>query len=214
MAGLSSSTVRLHKLWGSGALRTHALFRTARGRAFSTLISGAFAQFGHGTVIEPPVRIKGAARISLGSNVFVGSGSWLQVLDGAAEADAPAVVIGDGAFLAGSCVLSAVASIHVGSHASLARNVYIADHMHEFSKAGTPVLDQGITRILPVHIGVNARLGENVVVGPGVSIGDDAVIGANSVVLDDVPAGSVVIGAPAQIVTGTASAPGHEDGSG
>jgi acetyltransferase-like isoleucine patch superfamily enzyme len=37
-------------------------------------------------------------------------------------------------------------------------------------------------------------------VGPGVTIGAGAVIGANAVVLEDVPARAVAVGAPARVV--------------
>jgi len=49
-------------------------------------------------------------------------------------------------------------------------------------------------------------LGDRVFVGTGakllgpIAIGDDARIGANAVVLDDVPAGATVVGAPARVV--------------
>ena len=45
-----------------------------------------------------------------------------------------------------------------------------------------------------VFVGVGAR-----VLG-GITVGDDASIGANSVVLDDVASGTVVVGAPARTV--------------
>lgn len=49
-------------------------------------------------------------------------------------------------------------------------------------------------------IGDRVDIGSNVVILGGVSIGDDAVIGAGSVVVKDVPAGSVVVGNPARII--------------
>jgi acetyltransferase-like isoleucine patch superfamily enzyme len=98
------------------------------------------------------------------------------------------------------CVLSARRSLRVGRHVLVARNVYIADHMHRFEEIGTPVLEQGITRVEPVEVGDGAWLGENVVVGPGVRIGRGAVVGANAVVLDDVPDYSVSVGVPARVV--------------
>lgn len=51
------------------------------------------------------------------------------------------------------------------------------------------------------------RLGGNVMVGAGakllggITIGDNARIGANSVVLEDVPAGATAVGIPARIVS-------------
>ncbi len=83
----------------------------------------------------------------------------------------------------------------------MARNVYIADHMHAFEDIQLPVLAQGITEVGAVEIGDGAWLGQNVVVGPGVRIGRGAVVGANSVVLADVPDHTVAVGAPAATVS-------------
>jgi lipopolysaccharide O-acetyltransferase len=158
---------------------------------------GGFAVFGRSSVIQPPVRLKNPDRIAIGSNVFVGAGAWLQVLDGPGEV---AIEIGDGTAIAGTCVLSAVRSIKVGRKVLMARNVYVADHSHAFDDVRRAVLEQGVDRVAPVRIGDGAWLGENVVVGPGVQIGRGAVIGANSVALEDVPDHTVAVGAPARPV--------------
>ena len=58
----------------------------------------------------------------------------------------------------------------------------------------------------PLGVRVHPRLGNRVRVGAGavllgpITIGDDVQIGANSVVLDDVPAGATAVGAPARII--------------
>jgi len=55
----------------------------------------------------------------------------------------------------------------------------------------------------------HADIGARVMVGAGakvlgpVDVGDDAVIGANAVVIQDVPAGSTVVGVPARLVSGS-----------
>lgn len=170
----------------------------ARDKSFSTLAAGAFAEYGRRSVIQRPVRLRGEDRIAIGSDVFVGAGSWLQVLSG--DAEGVAIAIGDGTSIVGSCVLSAARSIRVGRRVLMARNVYIADHMHAFADTGTAVLDQGVDRVAPVEIGDGAWLGQNVVVGPGVRIGRGAVVGANSVALSDVPDFAVAVGAPARVV--------------
>ncbi len=149
-------------------------------------------------MIEPPVRLLGEARIAIGRNVFVGAGSWLQALDG--FGDEVAISIGDGTSIAGGCVISAARSVRLGRSVLLARNVYIADHGHGFEDVSRPVLAQGVTEISAVQIHDGAWLGQNVVVCPGVTIGAGAVVGANAVVLDDVPAHSVAVGAPARVI--------------
>jgi acetyltransferase-like isoleucine patch superfamily enzyme len=168
-----------------------------RAKGFSIAVGGAFASFGSRSLIEPPVRIAGERRISIGDDVFVASGSWLQTLG---AGDDVALELADGTSIAGGCVLSAAKSIRVGAKVLFARNVYVADHRHAFDDPARAVLDQGITEIAPVEICDGAWLGENVVVGPGVRIGRGAVIGANAVVLDDVPDYSVAVGVPARVI--------------
>jgi lipopolysaccharide O-acetyltransferase len=150
------------------------------------------------SVLEPPIRLSGERRIAIGSYVYIGAGSWLQVLDG--HSQGIALKVGDGTNIVGGCVLSAVRSVVIGRDVLMARNVYIADHMHAFEDTALPVIKQGITRVAPTEIGDGAWLGENVVVGPGVRIGKGAVVGANAVVLEDVPDHSVAVGVPARVI--------------
>ena len=106
---------------GAAFLGLYRLSGRARGKAFSLLAGGAFASFGARTVLQPPIRLNGERRIAVGSDVFVGAGSWLQALD--ADREGVTLAIGDGTSIAGSCVLSAAASLRLGRKVLLARNV-------------------------------------------------------------------------------------------
>lgn len=167
-------------------------------KAASLLAAGAFDAYGSGSVLERPLRLSGERRIRIGRDVFVGAGSWLQVLDGCESG--VAITIGDGSSFSGGCVISAAGSITIGQRVLLARNVYVADHQHAFEDTSRAVLDQGVDRVMPVEIGDGAWLGENVVVGPGVRIGAGAVVGANAVVLSSIPDHCVAVGAPARVI--------------
>jgi acetyltransferase-like isoleucine patch superfamily enzyme len=182
---------------GRGALAVYQSILRARNKAFSVSVGGAFAEFGRGTVLELPVRLSGSERIAIQGDVFVGADSWLRAGE---EGTGIALTIGEGTSIAGACVLSAEHSITVGKRVLMARNVYIADHAHEFGDPTTAILDQGVSRIAPVVIGDGAWLGQNVFIGPGVRIGAGAVVGANSVVLSDVEDHAVAVGAPARTV--------------
>lgn len=52
----------------------------------------------------------------------------------------------------------------------------------------------------PVTIGNNVWIGGSVTILPGVTIGDNCTIGAGSVVVGDIPAGSVAVGNPCRVV--------------
>jgi lipopolysaccharide O-acetyltransferase len=184
-------------LAGRSALGSYRLAQRAWGKGFSLLAGGAFAEFGAHSVVQPPVRLAGERRIAIGSDVWVGAGSWLQSLS---DGDGVALRIGDGTSISGNVVISAARSVRLGKKVLLARGVYISDHIHNYGDTTKAVLDQGIGRIEPVEIGDGAWLGENVVVCPGVSIGRGAVVGANAVVTEDVPDHSLAVGAPARVV--------------
>jgi acetyltransferase-like isoleucine patch superfamily enzyme len=182
---------------GRSYLAGRRLWDRARAKSFSVAAGPAFATFGTHSVIQPPIRLTGEAWIAIGTRVFIGPGSWLQVLG---RPDVTAIEIGDGTSIVGDCVLSAAQSIRLGERVLLARNVYIADHMHRYDERSRAVLDQGITRVGPVEICDGAWLGQNVVIGPNVRVGIGSVVGANSVVLSDIPDYSVAVGAPARVV--------------
>jgi acetyltransferase-like isoleucine patch superfamily enzyme len=183
--------------FGRLSLGVYRGFVRARDKMFSLSVGGAFARFGSHTVIQMPARIVGERRISLGSGVFVGSASWLQTLG---DAEGIAIVLEDDVSIAGHCVISAAESIHIGRGASIARGTYIADHIHAYDDPETPIAQQGITQIVPVHIGAGAWIGENVVIGPGATVGSGSVVGANSVVAGEIPPYSLALGVPARVI--------------
>ncbi len=170
-----------------------------QGKCFSVLISAAFADFGKRSVIAPPVRLVGEDRIVVGKDVFVGAGSWLQVLPGECNNSA-AILIGDGTSIAGNCVISAAKSVILEKNVLVARNVYISDHRHRYGVLERPIMDQGVDKVAQVLIENGAWIGQNVVICPGVRIGCGAVIGANSVVNRDIPEYCVAAGSPARVV--------------
>jgi acetyltransferase-like isoleucine patch superfamily enzyme len=188
----------LRRTIGRATVLGHVEGRAVRSKLFTVLARGAFAHVGSRTVLELPIRLTGESGIAIGDDVYVGAGSWLQVLG--AGSGAPQLEIGDGTSIAGACTISAAESVRLGERVLLARNVYIADHSHAFDDIRLPVLDQGIDRVAPVTIEDGAWLCENVVVCPGVRIGRGAVVGANAVVLQDVPDHAVAVGAPARVV--------------
>ena len=187
------------RMLGRCAANLQRFAARAWGKAFSLSVSGSFASFGVRTVLQPPIRLVGEDRISVGSGVFVGAGAWFQTLpDG--DGGHGSISIGDGTSIAGSCTLSSARAIRVGSAVSFARGVYVADHAHAYDDCSLPVLAQGLENIAEVEIGDGAWLGQNVVVLPGVRIGRGAVVSANSVVAGNVPDHTVVAGTPARVV--------------
>lgn len=164
------------------------------------LIRGEFYKFGKRSMISMPFRSGNEHRISIGDEVFVGPGSWIQVVSDDCPGPDPVILLEDDVSISGDCTITAVSRITIRKGALIARFVHISDHSHGTEDLKVPIKSQQLSKIADVMIGEGAWLGHGVVICPGVSIGRNAVIGANSVVREDVPDGCVAVGAPARIV--------------
>ena len=97
-------------------------------------------------------------------------------------------------------LLNQGATLHAEQHIHVGRDALIGEHVAIHDTSFHPVCPQSGVRTQPVWIGDNVWLGHRAVILPGVTIGDHAVVGAGAVVTRDVPARSVVVGVPAQVV--------------
>ncbi|MFA5785650.1 MAG: acyltransferase [Actinomycetota bacterium] len=88
--------------------------------------------------------------------------------------------------------------IVLGRHSFLTEFVTIVDSRHFHDAAHSPIHHN--VQTAPIRIGRNVWVCAKASVLMGVTIGDEAVVAAHAVVKDDVPAGSVVAGIPAQVV--------------
>lgn len=106
------------------------------------------------------------------------------------------VVVGQG------CILGAMEPIHLGDHVHLSRDVMIETAGLDFSTHQPPYAH--VAR--PIHLANGVWVGARAIILGGVTIGENAVIGAGSVVTRDVPAGAIVGGVPARVISGPAAA--------
>ena len=103
------------------------------------------------------------------------------------------ISVGDNFYVNHNCVMLDVAPITFGD------NVFIAPNCG-FYTAGHPVnrdlRNDSLEFGHPITVGSDVWIGGNVTVLPGVTIGDNVVIGAGSVVVKDIPSGTVAVGNP------------------
>jgi maltose O-acetyltransferase len=90
-----------------------------------------------------------------------------------------------------------VATVTIGDDVQIGPNVQLLTATHPLEPG--PRRDKW-EAARPIAIGNNVWLGGGVIVCPGVTIGPDTVVGAGSVVVRDLPAGVVAVGAPARVV--------------
>lgn len=109
------------------------------------------------------IRVRNGAVCHMGNNVNIGSNSMIVCHE----------------------------SISIGDNVSMAANVQIFDHDHDFRVEGG--IKAKKFRTAPIVIGNNVWIGCNSIILRGTVIGDNAVIAAGSVVKGDVPANSICI---------------------
>lgn len=113
---------------------------------------------------------KGFRLLTLGDNVFVGQGCWID--------------------------LTAPVTMEAG--VAVSQGAIILTHQEHAMYDRSPVKGALDSRIAPVRICANAYVGAGAVVLCGVEIGSRAIVGAGSVVTKAVPADTVVVGSPAR----------------
>jgi acetyltransferase-like isoleucine patch superfamily enzyme len=104
------------------------------------------------------------------------------------------LVLGERVFINTGATIVANHSIVVGDDCRIGDLAAIFDSNHHSVEPSRP------TRIAPVRLGENVWVGRSAMILPGVTIGDHAVIAAGSIVTGDVPARTLMAGAPARPV--------------
>ena len=102
------------------------------------------------------------------------------------------LVLGERVFINTGATVVATHSIVLGD------DCLIGDLAAIFDCDFHPIEPSRSTRVAPVRLGANVWVGRAATILPGVTIGDHAVIAAGSIVTGDVPARTLVAGAPAR----------------
>ena len=98
------------------------------------------------------------------------------------------LTVGDHCWIGRGVWIENLADVRLGSHVCVSQQVYICTGGHDHGRRSFDL----ITR--PVDIGNGAWLGARALLLGGVSIGSNAVVAAASVVTENVPAATLVVG--------------------
>ncbi|MBI2028456.1 MAG: acyltransferase [Candidatus Levybacteria bacterium] len=145
--------------------------------------------FGKKVLLSGKIIIHKAGKIKIGSYVFIGLGTVIDIID----------------------------SIEIGDYVMISSNVRITDNNTHSIKAKDRRKDlvnffdnnifhnnfysTGINNISkPIKIGNNVWIGRDSLILKGVIIGDGAIVGARAVVTHNVPPNAIVAGNPAKVV--------------
>jgi len=114
--------------------------------------------------------------------------------------DAPArVTIGRRTSIWYGTVISARSEITIGADCAISWNCSILDNdMHEIVEL--PDSGKAASGAQPVHIADHVWIGASAIVLKGVTISENAIVAAGAIVTHDVPANTLVAGAPARVI--------------
>lgn len=156
---------------------------------------------GRNVVIRKPLMLRGLRGMTIGANVHVRDGARIELIrrDDGPE---PQLMIGNNVLIEQQAHIVCCERVFIGDDVAIAPRCSIVDVAHPVhDPVGQANLGNAIsTERTWVEIGKGAFLGTGTVVLPRTRIGEGAVVGAGSVVTHDVPAWSIVAGAPAKVI--------------
>jgi acetyltransferase-like isoleucine patch superfamily enzyme len=148
--------------------------------------------------IASDVLLIGVFRIRIGSNVAIGSGSWLNVNDRKSPSDG--LVIGDNCFIGKRNFFSVGRSIVLRDYCLTALNCAFIGSSHRYHDPMSAYMTTGVTLDADIYVGANCFFGYGSQVIGNVRIGHGCVIGAGALIRTDIPPFSVAVGNPARVI--------------
>ena len=153
-------------------------------------------------LIRRPFHIRGKRNLKYGKNFTTGYSCRFELFGGEG-----CLSMGDNCNLGDNVHLVASDSVVIGNNFLSASKVFISDTSHgnyslfkgKISDPKQPPNERPLHSV-PVSIGNNVWLGENVVVLPGSKIGDNCIVGSNAVVSGEIPSDSIALGIPAKVI--------------
>ncbi len=168
-------------------------------RVYSRVQSfGGYGEFGSGSLIRLPAKIRNRRHLYLGKNVFIAERCYLSLVK--VGSTKPSLFIDDDVCIGSDFTVSCAGSIRIEKKVLLADRVFIGDSIHDYSNPEIPIIDQPVRAMGNVVIQEGAFIGINAVILPGVTVGRNAVVSASAVVTKNVPPLTVVAGNPAKVV--------------
>jgi acetyltransferase-like isoleucine patch superfamily enzyme len=165
------------------------------------IYQSSFKEMGKGSLIIKPMLIQHPQHIKIGDNVFIRNGARIETYV-TGNGRIPELIIGDNTNIEQNVHIICHNRINIGSNVSITGNCTIVDTTHPYEdvndpiKIGARILDDDAS----VEIGDGCFIGFGSMILPNVKLGKYVVVGAHSVVTDDVPDYSVVVGVPAKII--------------
>lgn len=185
-----------------------------RRRLYPTILGGCGGGvvFGRGVVLRHPHKIRLGQRvvvddnvvldakgetnrgITIGPGAFIGRNTILSCKNGDIE-------LGEGVNVSTNCQLTSARRLQIGAFTVIGSFCYFVSGGQYDYESPVPFSQQeGSFDMHELLIGPNCWFGAHVTVTDKARVGEHCVFGAGSVVLGEIPADSVAVGAPARVV--------------
>jgi maltose O-acetyltransferase len=128
--------------------------------------------------IDPTVRLPYLENTWLYGNIHIGKNTY---------------------FNGGRIVTGPNSKVVIGEWCAIGHNVNIIAWTHDTEESTGPMSERP-TIEKDISIGNHVWIGTNAFIREGVTVGDNSIIGANSMVINDVEANSIVGGVPARLI--------------
>ena len=185
--------------------RDEPMYRVAlRRRLLQHWYRRRFHSFGVGVVLDRPLWLYGPEHMSIGDYSIILRGAWLAVEKVAWDNPDPVLQIGKRFAARPFITISAASSIVVEDNVTIASFSTIIDSDHTWESGSSHVMDSQV-KADPIHIGEGTFIAERAAVLSGARLGRQCFVGANTLVKNQFPDYSIVIGVPGRVVGSTRS---------
>ena len=134
--------------------------------------------------------VEKGASISIGSNVYIGEGSYIKCYGGD-------LIIGNDVSINAHAFINACGGVSIGNDTRIAAKFVCIASNHIFSDPDLPIRKQGISKD-GIKIGSNVWLGANVKVLDGITVPNNSIIAAGAVVNKPLDEEGLYAGVPAK----------------
>ena len=151
-------------------------------------------------LIRRPIYMRGRGSLDGGKFLTTGHGCRFDLIG-----DKKTLFIGNNCEMGDMTHIVAHEKVEIGDNVLIASKCFISDTNHGVYKGqnqDSPIIEPNKRKLatIPVKIGNNVWIGENVVILAGTQIGDGCIIGANAVVSGFIEEKTIAVGIPARVV--------------
>lgn len=155
-----------------------------------------YGNIGKGTIIYPPLEVRGAGRIYIGEDCLIDESAKLLVMHDPRQGKFSSLNIGNRVSIGAGVKIICHGEITIRDEVKIESYCTISDAPSEQNGK-----KENQTYQTPIRIGTNCQIGKNAKIMANARIGKGCVVAPNSVVTESFPDYVIVSGTPARVVS-------------